>query len=816
MKQINYIILLIFQFHFIQLENMDTIGIILKMFEGLETKCYQELMKIIDDRKRLEKDKHFPWLGDALGKNVNDIGDEIECVKTVSNTTFIMVNFFELSSFELVQKANNDLIKFLDIKNFTIGVCIMKECKETIYRYSNIISNMLKIIDKRTQEIKKEVSFIVNDRYDINSSFNVYSNDNIETYTMKLIIIILICFFFGLKLIGGIIKIIFLPKGYDKYIAEKINRIKSTKEINQLDESTELSKKRKYEKLLIEESNTKEYNPMFDFTDKLPIYIKILKAFDIWDGLYYLSSRRNKYFNDIGLDIINFNRTIVIFFLIFSNTYSTIISLPTEEIVNESFFKSWLNIFYRLSNNALISWIFLEGAHTTYKMLCFITTEMFLYYAKEGQSKNNLSNRLLIILSKFLLMLFPKFIEFFCIYYIFYYKPEDFVFVNDAKATFTHVITNIFKHNIKCKSFSSIFNLSFSFDVEDYNTCYEFVHFYFNMFLCILLSMILIYLFFIIKKPIFEIIIMIINIVYFFISIALIKDKKNEVGQDLKEYNIVGNTYITKIFHSFLGCYNFGLVIGFLLFNFTGIKNRLNKLIYENSLNLFSRNNKNNINNDYDSSLDESLTNINSDTDDDAIKKIESHSSSINYTNFQLPYYPLNFLNQILTWLNEKSFFIKILLIIFLIIFFILIDFIFLIILKRENGFVIKITNFIKYLFIYEKHVFIIAFFFINVIMITLPKKGIIRDMMNSRIVVFVSRLGFLITCVSYAFTYFIFLIVDLRVKLFVPTFMVISLGNFLFCSFICFALYLLIELPLSIVVKKIIRIGRNKEKASL
>ena len=120
-----------------------------------------------------------------------------------------------------------------------------------------------------------------------------------------------------------------------------------------------------------------------------------------------------------------------------------------------------------------------------------------------------------------------------------------------------------------------------SVDVEDYNTCYEFVHFYFNMFLCILLSMILIYLFFIIKKPIFEIIIMIINIVYFFISIALIKDKKNEVGQDLKEYNIVGNTYITKIFHSFLGCYNFGLVIGFLLFNFTGTKNRLNKLIYD-------------------------------------------------------------------------------------------------------------------------------------------------------------------------------------------------------------------------------------------
>ena len=55
----------------------------------------------------------------------------------------------------------------------------------------------------------------------------------------------------------------------------------------------------------------REYNPLFDFTDKLPWHIKLLKMFDIWNDLYYLSSIRNKFFNDTGLDVINF---ILLFF----------------------------------------------------------------------------------------------------------------------------------------------------------------------------------------------------------------------------------------------------------------------------------------------------------------------------------------------------------------------------------------------------------------------------------------------------------------------------------------------------------------------
>ena len=412
--------------------------------------------------------------------------------------------------------------------------------------------------------------------------------------------------------------------------------------------------------------------------------------------------------------------------------------------------------------------------------------------------------------------MFPKFIEFFCVYYIFYYNAEDFSTFSSNKATFTHIITHLFKKDIKCKSFSTLFNFNFSFNFQDYNTCYEFVFVYFNMFLSIILSMVFIYLFFLIKKPAFEIIIMILNIAYFLVSVIFIDDPKNQENEKMLEYHIIGQTYTNKVFHSFIGCYNLGLITGFLLFNLDGTKNRINKLIYENYLNYFSGNNNmnNNMNKNIKDNvlLEESLSE-NTYSETDIITRLQSYSSSICSTNFQIPYYPLLYLNKVLLWLKKKSFSTKVLLILFCLLFLILQNLSFILILAQADNFDITITRPIKYLLMYERPIFILVFFFLNVVMITLPKKGVLRDMMNSRIVIFVSRIGFLLSCCVYAFTYFSFLVFNLRVKLFVPTIMVMSFGNFLFICIECFFVYSFIELPLAIVIKKIVRIGRGKEK---
>ena len=115
-----------------------------------------------------------------------------------------------------------------------------------------------------------------------------------------------------------------------------------------------------------------------------------------------------------------------------------------------------MNIFYRLSTNALTCWIFLEGAYTTYKLLSFISTEMFLYLKKEDRRNLNWNLKLLIIYGKFLILLLPKFLLFIFVYFVIYYKIEDYRFATNKPATFQHTIVNIFKENITCSSFGNI------------------------------------------------------------------------------------------------------------------------------------------------------------------------------------------------------------------------------------------------------------------------------------------------------------------------------------------------------------------------
>jgi hypothetical protein len=227
------------------------------------------------------------------------------------------------------------------------------------------------------------------------------------------------------------------------------------------------------------------------------------------------------------------------------------------------------------------------------------------------------------------------------------------------------------------------------------------------------------------------------------VSNQIIKDPKIYNENYLLEYHIIGQTYTTKVIYSFVGCFHLGLITGFILFNYEGSKKRINKLIYENYLNYFSGNNNNNMSKNVKDNvlLEESLSD-NTYSDTDILTRLQSFSSTISSSNYQIPYYPLLYMNKIVKWFKKKSFSTKVILILLCLLFFILQNLSFVLILAQANNFDITITRPIKYLFMYEKPIFILAFFFLNVVMITLPKKGVLRDMMNSRIVIFINDIS--------------------------------------------------------------------------
>ena len=97
-------------------DSRDFFGILFSIFQGLERKCFPEIKKIYDEFKDNvpELDKSYPWLFDTVGKSLNDIGDEAECVNTLKNTSFIMINLYNITFFEFVQNVSKHLYNFLE------------------------------------------------------------------------------------------------------------------------------------------------------------------------------------------------------------------------------------------------------------------------------------------------------------------------------------------------------------------------------------------------------------------------------------------------------------------------------------------------------------------------------------------------------------------------------------------------------------------------------------------------------------------------------------------------------------------------------
>ena len=812
-------------------EEINVLTVMFKLFRTLEPECYTEFEYIFNrsEKNKDEKDKKYPWLIDSIGKGLDDIGSEIECLNSMNtNTTFLMVRYrnYNMSA---ISEAEQPIIRFLEINKYTVGVCIMYPCGDALKKIFHIGANAINYIS--TNQVSKEtlVTFIESNKVDKNPE-NANNKDNLETIRLKLFFIFLFIGLVGLKILGSFIRIFLIPKGYEKYIAEKLNKSNSQeKEKYDIEEKATFTTKIKYIQAIVEESNTKIYNPLFDFSDKLSKKVRILRFFDIINDFHYLNTFRNRYFDDSGLDVIIFNRALIIFFLIFSNTFSTLIVLPSEEIINKSFFKSWMNIFYRLTNNALMCWIFMEGIYTTYKLLSFITSELFIYYNKEERKKVNLKTKLFIIYGKFLILLIPKILVFFLVYHVFYYKIEDYRFSSNTPATFKYIIEDILKEKIKCNSIISIFDYAFSDDIKDYDQCYEFIYFFINMILCIFVYMIVIYLFLVIKNIIFEIIIISLGFVVFLGSILFINDDKNKEGNLFLFYHIKGQTYTTKIFQSFIGFYHLGFIFGFILFNYQDLKKKINRLLYEYKGLHLSKPKKKKFEKSetFSSEIAINLTetfNTFADTDSNAesnknestnLHKYDENSPNY-YRNFILPYYPLRYMNKIVYSISKLKFSTKIIFVIGGFLLQCLVDLILMIPVFSSDTLDINLDSAKRFMFLYEKHLFIIIYFFINIILITLPKNGALRSFMKSGIFVATHRIGFIVICILQAFMYLFFLIFFIKVKLYVPSFALISLGNLLILFIICFFMASVTELPLRIFIKKLMRIQRNKDNIIL
>ena len=121
----------------------------------------------------------------------------------------------------------------------------------------------------------------------------------------------------------------------------------------------------------------------------------------------------------------------------------------------------------------------------------------------------------------------------------------------------------------------------------------------------------------------------------------------------------------------------------------------------------------------------------------------------------------------------------------------------------------------LKGYFLFEKHIFLILFFIICLILITMRQKGIFKSLSKSTLITAISRAGFTMVCLSYIIVNFSFSGYLVKIKFNIPTFIIISIGNFLIVFVICLLINIVFELPIRIFIKKILRLN-NKNKDNL
>lgn len=760
----------------------DVLQLAFKIFINIYPDCSADLERIKPKQIQISLSK-YPFIIDNIGKGLNDLGDEIECLNSFKGTLYGIAT---MNITNLINHSENKLKEFLNLTMFSLGACVTDNCIEPLNGFVKTFLNFRNATEGEKLFYKK--------------------NGQLNGFTFRFFFMWFIFFYIILKIIVGIFRLIAYPKGYDKEAIVIQQKKQNENENDEIKHNNEIDNK---EELLNnnEESDSKEYNPKFDKTYIFPIYFRVIRFFDYFNDIILLSTNRNRYFNDNGLETINFLKTIDLYFIIFFNTFTSLFELPSKDILNRSFFSSKMIFIYRLSTHSIVCWIFLEAAYTTFKLMKFIKNQM-KEYEKKNINKNNYI-KLLIIYGKFLILFIPKILMFLLCYYIFYQSIIDYNGLFSAKTTYAYVHDKVITNNIKCdKDPSIIFTSFFTFthNTDNFKTCYDFTFVYINIFFSTLIFMIILYVLFLFKSIIIEIIFIFINIGLFIGLMFTVDDpNKEQKFSDSEDkrytyYHFRGQEYTNKIAYLSLGVYHLGFIIGLLCFNLSEIKDKQTTK-HKQALN--------------------SINYI--DDDNESLKKNNSFkNNSQNSQNLELFYYPLSFLNNCLKWLKKVSNNIKTVLILLCFVLMILLSLAFKLFEVRDidkndpdlddrDFDLIKIYGpFVNIYFMYERHIFLLLYFIICLLLISLQSKGFYKKIFRFKLNTAISRTGFLITCLYKIFGYFSFCSFILKIKFNLPTFFIISVGNFLIIFIVCLNLALSFELPIRRIVKKIIR---EKEK---
>ena len=723
----------------------------------------------------LEQDDFVNTTFHNSGKSISDIGNERECQNKFAyfQVRFHLKDLSKLSNFE-----DQPVMEFLEQNFFYVGFCFPQKCENFF-----------------TQIVEKDMLFrnFIKEELKINEIYIHYHHieySSILQYIPTIFAILIL-----LKMIVGIIRLIIFPDGYEAEFNKNYNEAIILNE-NKNKENTNILQNDLNENIINEINNINgnnnknnisiktllskstsddSYNPEFDNEGKFPIKLKTLKLIDMFDNIHNLTSQFNRYYNSNRINQLSTIKSIIMYFLVFNHIINANKDLPGKNFLNSQFYESNFFFFVKLSIYATTSWIMIDAALSSFKLMNYIKTELLI------NSKTQISG---LSLFKFWLLSVPKIILFFFIYYLFHINGKYFEDYTGSKSMF-NFYTEYVQNRYYCyREPSIIFSPKFfyidffkektkdiltKYEIPSpfFNNCFGFVNVYENEFYLFIIMIILFY--FLIKyrnrrleKIIFFSCIIYVILIPIFNYILITQSLLYKYPKDYKLSHILGENYSIKYPHLTICYYFFGFIIGICYF--------------------YNYHNKDN----QDMNIDK-----------EKIKDV----------NKKLPFY---FCQNIVNKLKDLSSKLKVIFFWMIIIFILLLCFSFkfiqILYKNEEKKLLFEFNSFCLFIFHSEKFLFGILFFFLNLIIIVYPQDSLIQEILTIKNFVVLERISFCFNCVSHTLICVIFISFVHQFKISYLNTFFISIGFYLLLFLLSLILTILIEYPIRILFKWIIR----------
>ena len=725
------------------------------LFDESTNQNYKDCINNNDTENEINQTNQIYDLIDYSGKDVGDPGFENDCLLNGKNTFFLLSYSLNLAEYLKKQTQDKEVLSFLDKKNFTTGICAFKRCLPFLKDFFD------------SQKNGKFEKFLKDNYYLIN--FTTYNSDitkeqlNKESGGGKLAFMI---FWWGsvtiflFRLLCSFIKVIFfstfkvhVPSDESEQLPEKKKKKKKSNSLKR-----EKTAKTIDDGIFLFSNDNIE--PKIIISDKKPYIQRFLNFCDLSYNLKYLSSIKNNYYTDEGLEIFSFFKFITMILLTYNHCIYISIMLPGADYLNESFYTSFFFFMMKFPIFSSSSWIILEAAITSYKLLSFLKKEI-------NSSNNNGVSFWMFAL--FFMRAVPKMVLTIIVYFFLHiYLKYIQLLMNSGGSSFLYYLDNM-QENRFC--YSNPFHIFIPFYIQYvdntmyFTNCFRFANITFNQLYCFIFLLLIVYICFKAKSRILDFCILgglILNICLTILSCEVFNNAIPFDNYTISE--IQGHAVTEKKTHLFINYYLIGSFVGLSYFYY-------GDMISQNALSL---------NQDY---------------------------------------YPFGFCYSIVTFLDPLKQWIKTVIAIVAFLLMILLSSIYSIVRAIKNigvtetVILVKFNGFLKFIYYYEKDIFSLLLGVILLIAMVYPKDTAFYNLIKPNIFVIFNRIGFAFFTSANALIYLANSMFNIKLKMTYQNLFFINIGLFLIVTFISIIFTIIFELPLRIFIIKIDNLIRHKEK---